>query len=151
LKHVLLEVNKAVKTGAAIIDGKFGLNINGPMVGTPVRLDWVLVANDPGTGARLACELMQVPLDKVPHLRYLAEKGLIPHLKDITTNQKIEKFRRDRFVLQRKWTDYPGLFAFKSPAIAYLAYFSPLAGFLHRLLYLVRKPLYNYEKYAGKD
>jgi hypothetical protein len=28
---------------------------------------------------------------------------------------------------------------------SYLAYFSPVADLLHKLLYLVRKPMYNYE------
>ena len=32
-QHVILEVNKAVKANVAIIDGKYGLNKNGPMKG----------------------------------------------------------------------------------------------------------------------
>jgi hypothetical protein len=34
---------------------------------------------------------------------------------------------------------------FRSPFVSYLAYFSPVADLLHKLLYLVRKPMYNYD------
>jgi hypothetical protein len=52
---------------------------------------------------------------------------------------------KERFYLKRAWTDYPGLWAFHSPALSYLAYFSPLVGVLHRMLYLFRKPFYDYD------
>jgi len=147
LQHVVLEVNKAVKAGAAIIDGKYGLNISGPMQGCPVELNWVLVTNDIGAGALVACELMQIPLGKMRHLKYARNQGFIPELSDITINQGLGPFLKEKFVLKRKWTDYPGLMAFHSPILAHLAYFSPLADFLHRILYLFRKPFYNYQKH----
>lgn len=143
-KHVILEVNKAVKAKMAIIDGKYGLNINGPMKGIPVELDWLLVTNDIGAGARICCELMQIPLTKIAHLRYAQNLGFIPELKDIQLNQDIRPYIIERFILQRKWTDYPGLLAFHHPFLAYIAYFSPLAKILHKLLYIFREPLYDY-------
>ena len=145
-KHVVLEVNKAVKARVAVIDGKYGLNVNGPMRGCPVELNWVLVANDIGAGARLACELMQVSLEKIPHLRYAKELGFIPELDEIIINQDIRPFLREKFILRREWTDYPGFLAFHNPFLAYLAYFSPLAEILHRTLYLFREPFYEYER-----
>jgi hypothetical protein len=51
-------------------------------------------------------------------------------------------FRRAPFTLRRTWTDLPGLFCFHSRLLAYVGYESPLAGLLHRLLYLVREPFY---------
>jgi hypothetical protein len=48
----------------------------------------------------------------------------------------------ERFCLHRSWTDYPGLLAFHSRALAYLGYESPLAKPLHRLLYRFREPFY---------
>jgi hypothetical protein len=36
--------------------------------------------------------------------------------------------------------------AFHSPAFAWLAYFSPAAPLLHRILYLFRKPFYDYSR-----
>lgn len=145
-KHVVLEVNRAVKAKVAIIDGKYGLNVNGPMRGQPVELNWVLVADDIGAGARLACELMQIPLERVPHLRYAKEMGLIPDREEILINQDVKPFLKEKFILRREWTDYPGFLAFHSPFLAYLAYFSPLAETLHRILYLFREPFYDYRR-----
>jgi len=58
LKHVLLEVNKTVKAKVVIMDGRYGLNMNSPIRGHPVELNWILVTNDLGAADRLACELM---------------------------------------------------------------------------------------------
>ena len=149
-RHVILEVNKAIRTRVVIMDGKYGLNCNGPMIGDPVELNWVMVADDIGAAARLGCMLMGIPLKNVAHLHYAEQQGMIPKYDDISLNQNIELFKKQKFYLHRKWTDLPGLIAFNSSFIAYLAYFSPLAGFLHKLLYLVRKPLYDYEKHSGK-
>ena len=145
-KHVILEVNKAVKAKIAIVDGKYGLNVNGPLRGHPVELNWVLIANDIGAGALVACKLMQISIEKVPHLKYAKEMGFIPDFGEIELNQPIQPFIKEKFVLRREWTDYPGFLAFHNPFLAYLAYFSPLAELLHRLLYLFREPFYEYKK-----
>ncbi|HNS52180.1 MAG TPA: DUF362 domain-containing protein [Anaerolineae bacterium] len=146
LDQVVLEVSRAVKARVAIVDGTFGLNRNGPMRGDPVELDWMLVADSLGAGARVACALMQVPLEEIRHLRYAQAQGLIPGLDAISLSQDVHPFLGEKFVLRRKWTDIPGLLAFRSPLLAYLGYFSPLAGSLHRLLYLFREPFYHYTR-----
>jgi uncharacterized protein (DUF362 family) len=152
LPRVLLEVNRAVHAKVAIVDGAWGLTRSGPMLGDPVELDWLLVTDDIGAGARICCELMQIPLEKIRHLRYAERAGAIPARAEIETNRDIAPFQRDPFYLRRTWTDYPGLLAFRSKAISHLAYFSPLRAFLHRLLYLFRAPFYDYDKDArGRD
>jgi len=145
-KYVILEVNKAVKARVAIMDGACGLNRSGPLRGRPVELGWIMVTDSIGAGERLACELMQVPLHKVEHLRYACEHGWIPSLDEIDVNADIHPFLKEPFYLRREWTDYPGLMAFRSPFVANIAYFSPLANLLHRLLYLFREPFYDYNR-----
>jgi uncharacterized protein (DUF362 family) len=142
--EVIVAVNKAVRARYAVIDGRIGLNISGPMQGDPVPLGWVCVTNDIGAGARVCCELMRVRLENVPHLRFADSLGLIPKLIDIEINADLREFSGPRFYLKRKWTDIPGYLAFHSPALAHLAYFSRFAGLLHRLLYLFREPFYDY-------
>jgi len=149
-KHVILEVNRAVKTRVAIIDGTYGLNQNGPLRGKPVRLDWTIVTDSIGAGARVALELMQIPLEKIEHLRYAQRNGWIPALDEVRINQDYQHLIKEKFVLQRELTDYPGLLAFRNPFLAWLAYFSPLAGWLHDLLYLVREPFYDYKKHTKR-
>lgn len=145
-QHVILEVNRAVKAQTVIMDGKFGQNANGPMIGRPVPLNWVMTADSLGCAAQVALEMMQIPLEKVRHLRYARQLGWIPERSAIITNTAPEAFMKEAFYLKRALTDWPGYLAFNSSFLAYLAYFSPLAGFLHWLLYLVRKPLYDYKR-----
>jgi uncharacterized protein (DUF362 family) len=149
-KHVILEVNKAIKSKVAIIDGLYGLTENGPMRGKPIQTNWLMVTEGIGTGARLCCEIMGFPLSSVPHLRYAEENHWIPSRDAIQLNQDLAPFVKEKFSLRRKFTDYPGLLAFNHAWIAHLAYFSPLSDILHRLLYLVREPFYDYDKYTVK-
>ena len=118
LAEVLVGLNRAVRAGPAIVDGRFGLTEGGPMRGRAVPLDWVVVTGDIGAGARVTCELMQVPLDRARHLRHARRQGLIPDLADVQLNTDLRPFLRERFVLRRAWTDYPGWLAFRSRAKA---------------------------------
>ena len=145
-KETVVAVNRAVKARYAIIDGRYGLDRSGPMKGDVVPLGWVCVTNDIGAGARVACDLMGVRLEDVAHLRYAKACGLIPELDEIEFNEPLEAYRNRTFHLERVWTDYPGLLAFRSPALAHLAYFSRLARPLHWLLYRFREPFYEYER-----
>jgi hypothetical protein len=52
---------------------------------------------------------------------------------------------KEKFFLKRDWTDWPGMVCFNNSFLAWLGYRSPLAGFLHWLLYLFRKPFYDYD------
>lgn len=142
--RVILAVNEAVRSKVAVVDGLYGLNGSGPMSGDPVELGWLMVADQIGAAARACCSLMQIPLSRVRHLRYAESRGWIPPMSEITTSRDLAEFAAAPFVLRRRWTDYPGLFAFNSRSLAYLAYFSPLAGLLHKLLYLFREPFYDY-------
>jgi uncharacterized protein (DUF362 family) len=145
-KETVVAVNQAVKAKYAIIDGRFGLNRSGPMKGDEVRLGWLAVTDDIGAGARMACELMQVELESIAHLRYARSLGLVPALADIECSDSLEGYLGPRFYMKRIPTDYPGLLAFRSRGLAHLAYFSRLAGPLHRILYRFREPFYDYSK-----
>jgi uncharacterized protein (DUF362 family) len=144
-EKVVFEVNSRLRPSIAIVDGKYGLNRSGPMAGDVVELGWVMVADDVYAADVVGCELLRMRPDEVYYLRYAAaHEGTIGSIGDIDLNQDVRDYQRERFHLKRAWTDYPGLMAFRSSRIAYLAYDSPLADFLHRLLYVFRKPFYNY-------
>jgi uncharacterized protein (DUF362 family) len=145
-KEVVVAVNRAVKARHAVIDGRFGLNRSGPMKGDDVFLGWLCVTDGIGAGARLACELMRVRLESVSHLRYASAMGLVPDLDQIELNTALDPYIGPRFSVERVWTDYPGYLAFRSPALAHLAYFSRWAEPLHRLLYRFREPFYDYSR-----
>ena len=98
-----------------------------------------MMADDLYAADALCCRLMQIDPQSVYYLRP------VPAGQDLELSQDHLKFIGPRFYLQREWTDYPGLLCFRSPFLSYVAYFSPLAGFLHKLLYLFRRPFYDYD------
>jgi uncharacterized protein (DUF362 family) len=148
--EVVLRVNEIVKTRVAVVDGAYGLDESGPLRGRPVELGWMVVADSPGAAARVVCELLRVPLERVAHLRLAAKRGLVPSLESIALNQDMAPFAAGPFRRHLALTDYPGLLAFRNPVVAYLAYFSPLAALLHKLLYLFRTPFYDHGLYASR-
>jgi uncharacterized protein (DUF362 family) len=145
LERVLFEIAGRFNKTLAVIDGKYGLNRSGPMLGDAVRLDWLLLADNFYAADIACCHLMQVPPELVYYLRDAGSASYRPPaLAQLVFNTDWTGFRKDKFYLKRAWTDYPGLLAFRSPFLSYLAYFSPFADILHKLLYIFRKPFYDY-------
>jgi uncharacterized protein (DUF362 family) len=143
-KKVILEVNKAIGASVSVIDGRFGLNRSGPMEGDVEELDWLMVADNILSADRTGCRLMGIDPDKVPYLRFFGKNQEQQWTEAINCNQDLDQFSGKTFYLKRKWTDYPGHFAFRSPLLAYLAYHSPLSEVLHKFLYLFRDKFYEY-------
>ncbi len=148
--EVMYELNSRLPNAHSIIDGRYGLNRSGPMLGDAVELNWLLVANDLVAADRVCCRLMQLDETKVKYLRYFQSRGWWPEFPDIRLRNDWEQFRKAQFYLQRKWTDLPGLVCFNNSFLAWLGYRSPLAGFAHWLLYLFREPFYDYDKEKTK-
>lgn len=144
--EVLHEVCRRLPRPYAIIDGRYGLNGSGPMRGDAVELGWLLVSNDLVAADRVCCRLMQIDEERVPHLRHFRRRGWWTDYAQIHLSQSIAAFVKEKFYLKRAWTDYPGFFCFNSSFLAWLGYRSPLAGFAHWLLYLFRKPFYDYQR-----
>jgi prephenate dehydratase/uncharacterized protein (DUF362 family) len=59
----------------SIIDGTIGMEGLGPSAGTPRKLGVVLVSTDALAADTIACELMGVSPQTVPHMRILSERG----------------------------------------------------------------------------
>ncbi len=144
-KKVILEVNKALNVRVSIIDGRYGLNRNGPMRGDAVKLDWLIVANNILAADVACCTLMGIDPFSVNYLEYYKKSDPISDLKDIQLSQAYENFMSTKFYLKRDFWDYPGYFAFRSSFLAYLAYHSPLSRILHKGLYLFRDKFYNHD------
>jgi uncharacterized protein (DUF362 family) len=145
LEKVLYEINKNLRPALSIIDGRYGLNRSGPMEGDAVELNWLMVADDLYAADYACCHLMQIDPRSIYYLRHVEKEEAGPRMENITFSQDYHQFIKDKFYLKRLWTDYPGLFAFRSFSLAYLAYYSPLSDILHKLLYLFRKPFYDYQ------
>ena len=141
-KYVIYQVNKALPKTVAIIDGQYGLTNNGPMRGDVVDLNWVLLADNIFCADLVTTELMGCNYRKIPYLKYIFEKEGLRSLESIAFNTDYNQFKKERFYLKRKWTDYPGVLTFNSRFLAYIGYESFLAKPLHWLLYRFREPFY---------
>ena len=73
------------------------------------------------------------------------QEEALPEIEQIDFSQDWRRFVKEKFYLERQWTDYPGFLAFRSRLLAYVAYYSPAASLLHKILYLFRQPFYNYK------
>ncbi len=148
--EVMYELNSRLPRAHSIIDGRFGLNRSGPMLGDPVELNWLIASNDLVAADRVCCRLMQIDELSVNYLRHFQQRGWWSDFSQIRLRPDWEQFSKTKFYLRRKWTDLPGLACFNNAFLAWLGYRSPLAGFAHWLLYLFREPFYDYEKEKGR-
>lgn len=150
LAEVMYEFNRRLPRAYSVIDGRFGLTRSGPMRGDPIPLNWLLVSNDLVAADRVCCRLMQIDEARVPHLMHFRRRGWWSDFESIRLTTPLEPFIKEKFYLVRKLTDLPGVVCFNSPFLAWLGYRSPLAGFAHWLLYLVREPFYDVKAEKAK-
>ncbi len=148
--QVMYEFNRRLPRAYSLIDGRYGLNRTGPMLGDVIDFNFVLGSNDLVAADRVCCRIMQIPEERVAYLRYFQSRGWWSEYSAIQLNDDPTKFQKVPFYLVRKWTDYPGLICFNNAFLAWLGYHSPLAGFAHWLLYLFREPFYEYDKEKAK-
>lgn len=142
---VIKEINEALHVGVSVLDGKYGLNRNGPMRGDVEELGWLLVANDILAADIVCCKLMGIDPLSVKHLRFYNNKEPLPPLGKFHFSQDYHRLVGPKFYLKRELWDYPGYFAFRSSFMAYLAYCSPLSKFLHKALYMFRDKFYEHD------
>ena len=107
-------------------------------------LDWLLVADDILAADQVCTEIMRLDHRRVGYLRHFARLHPLPPREAFVLQGSPAALAGPRFHLHRDWLDYPGWLAFRSPALAWLAYHSPLADALHRGLYLFREKFYEH-------
>lgn len=138
-REVVNFLNSIYPRMIAVVDGKFGLTRSGPMRGDPVPLNWLMVCDDVYLTDEVVAQILGYMPDDVPYLSWGLKRG---PKREMACNTDWRAFCGEPFYLKRAWTDYPGLLAFRSRPIAYVAYESPLAPALHWLLYRFRQPFY---------
>ncbi|MDP2277889.1 MAG: DUF362 domain-containing protein [Nitrospirota bacterium] len=136
--HIVSKVSDILKFKYAFLDGKYGLDNNGPMVGDPVELNWFVAGNSLGAFDMIVSEMMGFDWQKVGHLKMARKYGLLPDREDIKIVGDIEGLKR-KFVLRRNFWNYPALVAFHSKKLTHLFYFSQWAKMLHDIMYMFRK------------
>jgi uncharacterized protein (DUF362 family) len=136
--HIISKVAEILKFRYAFLDGKVGLNNNGPMEGDPVEVNWFVASNSLGAFDMIVSEMMGHDWKKIDHLKIANRYGLMPQREEISIVGDVKSLQR-KFVLKRTMWNYPALAAFHSKNLTHLFYFSALAGVLHRLMYTFRR------------
>jgi uncharacterized protein (DUF362 family) len=136
--EIISQIAEKLKFRYAFLDGKYGLDINGPMDGHPVEVNWFVASNSLGAFDMIVSEIMGVDWRSIGHLKTAARNNLLPKREDIEVIGEIAAFKRP-FTLKRDLWNYPALTAFHSSMLTHLFYFSSLAKPLHDIMYTFRK------------
>lgn len=136
--YIISKVSDILKFKYAFLDGKYGLNNNGPMVGDPIEVDWFAASNSLGAFDMIVSEMMCFDWGMISHLKIAYDYGLLPEREGIHLIGDIESLKR-KFVLKRDFWNYPALIAFRSKSLTHLVYFSRWAKLIHDVMYTFRK------------
>jgi len=138
LNKIISQVCNHLKFKYAFLDGKYGLNTNGPMVGEPVEVNWFVASNSLGAFDAVVSEMMGFNWRDIGHLRETANLGFIPDSEEIKVIGNTKALKK-KFILKRDIWNYPALLAFNSKWLTQFFYFSRYAKILHDIMYLFRK------------
>ena len=136
--EIIGQVCEKLKFRYAFLDGKFGLDRNGPMVGDPVEVNWFVASDSLGAFDRTVTGMMSIRWDTIDHLKNASKYGYIPEREEIKIIGDIEPLKR-KFRLKRSFWNWPALAGFHSKHLTFLFYFSSLSKVLHDIMYTFRK------------
>jgi uncharacterized protein (DUF362 family) len=136
--EIINQVCVRLKFRYAFLDGKWGLDDNGPMAGKPVEVNWFAASNSLGAMDMVVAEMMGIDWKKIGHLKFAGRYGFMPEKEDIGIIGNPDSIKR-KFRLRRNFWNYPALVAFHSSYLTHLVYFSRWARLLHDIMYTFRK------------
>jgi uncharacterized protein (DUF362 family) len=137
--EIITEITRRLPSPSAIVDGKYGLTRNGPMIeGVDLELNWVSACDNLWLNDQIVCELMRIPMERVEHLMFAAKQGLMPARENCRMSGELAEFIDDRFYLKRNIWNRAAKLTWYSRRLNYLVYFSPISSFLHKVMYSIR-------------
>lgn len=139
---LISKVADVLKFKYAILDGRYGLNNNGPIVGDAVETNWFAAANSLGAFDLIVSEMMGFEWKKIDYLKVAERYGYVPKKENIELVGDIKSLKI-QFSLKRGFWQYPALFAFKSRYLTEFVYLSNYSKMLHDIMYLFRKRPYE--------
>jgi uncharacterized protein (DUF362 family) len=72
LSLLISHLHRLCPPDLCIVDGRIGLEGQGPILGDPVGMNSIIFSNDALAADVAACKLMMIPPEEVPHLRKVA-------------------------------------------------------------------------------
>jgi uncharacterized protein (DUF362 family) len=78
IHKVLADMTAFLDPKLIVMDGRIGLESDGPIAGLPKKLDLVLIGNNAVASDAVACRVMGVEPENVDHIKYAHDRGLGP-------------------------------------------------------------------------
>lgn len=139
LDYKLALISKLTKNKIQIIDGFWALDGHGPMEGTPVVTNKILISNNPVAVDASSAYLMNLDKNKIGHLGIAEQFGLgASDIDKIQFNKNISKEKLQKFKPYKVNLDYFSVLLFKSVILSKLVLSSPLTPFIYKVINLSR-------------
>jgi uncharacterized protein (DUF362 family) len=139
LDYKLALINKLVKNRVQIIDGFWSLDGHGPMEGTPVATNKVLIANNPVAADATAAYLMNLDATKIGHIQVAEQFGLgTADLRRVQFNRAVQAERFTNFKPYKVTLDKFNALTWRSELLGKIVYASPLTPSIYRFINLLR-------------
>lgn len=137
--ELVCSLNQVVIPRIIVGDCSHMLTGNGPMFGKEVKKNMLVVSNDIGSFELTMLHVMGVSHWSIGHINVAKGMGIVPKSMDeISFNTHWGEFADEKFFLERTIQNYIALLAFRDRFLTWLGYESPVAGFLHKILYAVK-------------
>ena len=139
LDYKLSLINKLIKNKVQIIDGFWALDGHGPMEGTAVTANKILIANDMVAVDRSAAYIMDLDVQKITHLSVAEKYGLgISDMEKIVYNKDIKKEKLQKFTPYKVKLDYLNGLLFNHELLAKVVLSSPVSPYIYDTINLVK-------------
>jgi len=136
--EIISQICNILKFQYAFLDGKHGLDTNGPVMGDPVEVNWFVASDSLGAFDRVVSDMMGFNWQRIGHLKMAEKYGLMPGKDKIQIIGNPASLKR-QFTLKRNIWNYPALVAFHSKKLTHIVYISKWAKLLHDIMYTFRK------------
>ena len=141
LDYKLALISKVLKNRVQIIDGFWSLDGHGPVEGTPVATNKMLIANNPVAADATAAYLMNLDASKIRHIMVAEQSGLgTADLDRVQFNTPVQAEWFDQFKPYKVTLDYLIGLTFGSEILSKAVYESPLSPFIYKFINLFRPP-----------
>ncbi|MFA5866580.1 MAG: DUF362 domain-containing protein [Actinomycetota bacterium] len=139
INEVLAVANRHLNPRLVVVDATYAQDGNGPFFGQPVLMDTLIVTNGIRASEPVACALMGIDMDQVPHLKFAREEGLVAGIEDVELNADIKDFAAWSFKDTRTWLNQFSYLVFRRYWLSKLVYDSPLTGLAYAAANILRR------------
>ena len=138
IDYKLALIARHLRPKIVVVDGTYALDQHGPMYGTAIKTDLLLLADNTVAADALGARLMGFDPYRVKHISIAAKAGLgSPDLKDAEISADWQKCVRS-FTVRRTLVDTASRLFFCSDALARLVMQSPLTPLIYKVARLLR-------------